>query len=135
VVEAFDNTPLFTLAAEWQTAIKFYTVTNHIYQPGAIIYSKKFWDKISATDKKVLMGPGNAQAVAIRASVRKLGSSLIDVLKESGVNTYTLSPSEKAAFQKASEGLAQQAVKDIGGDAAKIYALIQEGKKAYKAKK
>ena len=135
VVEAFDNTPLFTLAAEWQTAIKFYSVTNHIYQPGAIIYSKKFWDKISDADKKILMGPGNAQAAVVRANVRKLGSSLIDVLKESGVNTYTLSESEKAAFVKASAGLSEQAVKDIGGDAAKIFALIQEGKKAFKAKK
>ena len=135
VVEGFDNTPLFTLAAEWQTAIKFYTVTNHIYQPGAIIYSKKFWDKISEADRKVLMGPGNNQAAGIRSNVRKLGDSLIDVLKESGVNTYTLSAAEKAAFVKASEGLAQQAVKDIGGEAAKIYALIQEGKKAFKAKK
>jgi TRAP-type C4-dicarboxylate transport system substrate-binding protein len=135
VVEAFDNTPLFTLAAEWQTAIKFYTVTNHIYQPGAIIYSKKFWDKISEADKKVLMGPGNGQAALIRSNVRKLGSSLVDVLKESGVNTYTLSASEKLAFEKASAGLADQAVKDIGGEATKIFALIQEGKKAYKAKK
>jgi TRAP-type C4-dicarboxylate transport system substrate-binding protein len=135
VVVAFDNTPLFTLAAEWQTAIKFYTVTNHIYQPGAIIYSKKFWDKSSELDRKVLMGPGNAQAIDIRTNVRKLGDSLIDVLKESGVTTYTLTASEKAVFEKATVGLADKAVKDIGGEAAKIYALIQEGKKAYQAKK
>lgn len=135
VVEAFDNTPLFTLAAEWQTAIKFYTVTNHIYQPGAIIYSKKFWDKINENEKKVLMGPGNGQAIVIRNNVRKLGSSLLDVLKESGVNTYTLTTVEKDVFIKASEGLAQQAVKDIGGEATQIYALIQDGKRAFKAKK
>lgn len=135
VVEAFDNTPLFTLAAEWQTSIKYYTVTNHIYQPGVIIYSKKFWDKIPASDQKILMGPGNGQAAGIRTNVRKLGDSLIDVLKESGVNTYTLNASEKAAFVKASAGLADQAIKDIGGEAARIYALIQDGKKAFKAKK
>jgi TRAP-type transport system periplasmic protein len=135
VVEAFDNTPLFTLAAEWQTAIKFYTVTNHIYQPGAIIYSKKFWDKISEGERKVLMGPGNAQALTVRSNVRKLGDSLIDVLKESGITTYSLSATEKANFVKASSGLAEQAVKDIGGEAGKIYALILEGKKAFKAKK
>jgi TRAP-type C4-dicarboxylate transport system substrate-binding protein len=135
VVEAFDNTPLFTLAAEWQTAIKFYSVTNHIYQPGAIIYSKKFWDKISDADKKILMGPGNAQAVIVRSNVRKLGNSLIDVLKESGITTYNLTSSEKTAFHKSAEGLAQQAIKDIGGEANKIFELIQEGKKAFKAKK
>lgn len=135
VVEAFDNTPLFTLAAEWQTAIKHYSVTNHIYQPAAVIYSKKFWDKLDANQKKILMGPGNGLAIDIRSNVRKLGDSLLTVLKESGVATYTLSPAEKDAFKKASEGLAEQTVKDIGGESAKIFALIQEGKKAFKAKK
>ena len=135
VVEAFDNTPLFTLAAEWQTAIKYYSVTNHIYQPGVILYSKKFWDKLTDNERKALMGPGNSQALGARANVRKLGDSLIDTLKETGVNVYQLSKSEKDNFIKASTGLAEQSVKEIGGEASKIYALIQEGKKAFKAKK
>jgi TRAP-type C4-dicarboxylate transport system substrate-binding protein len=135
VVEAFDNTPLFTLAAEWQTAIKFYTVSNHIYQPAAVIYSKKFWDKLDENQRKILMGPGNGLAVEIRSNVRKLGDSLIQVLKESGITTYNLSMSEKDAFKKVASGLAEEAVKSIGGESARIYALIQEGKKAFKAKK
>lgn len=135
VVEAFDNTPLFTLAAEWQTAIKFYSVTNHIYQPAAVIYSMKFWNKLDANQKKILTGPGNGLALNIRSNVRKLGDSLIQVLKESGVSVYDLSPSEKKAFKDVSNGLAEEAVKSIGGESAKIYALIQEGKKAFKAKK
>lgn len=135
VVEAFDNTPLFTLAAEWQTAIKFYSVTDHIYQPAAVIYSKKFWDKLSASDKKILMGPGNEQAKEIRTSVRALGESLIQVLKDSKIEVYTLNPKEKEAFKKAAQGIAEEAVKSIGGESAKIYALILEGKKAFKAKK
>lgn len=135
VVEAFDNTPLFTLAAEWQSAVKFYSVTDHIYQAAAVIYSKKFWDGLKPEDKKILMGPGNGLAKGIRGNVRKLGQSLMDVLKESGVKTYVLTAAEKEAFKKASAGLAEDAVKQIGGEASKLYALILEGKKAYKAKK
>jgi TRAP-type C4-dicarboxylate transport system substrate-binding protein len=135
VVEAFDNTPLFTLSAEWQTAIKLYSVTDHIYQPAAVIYSKKFWDKLKDDEKKTLMGPGNGLAPGIRSNVRKLGASLIDVLKESGVTTYTLSASEKEAFRKAADGLAQDAIKQIGGEAQKLYDLIQQGKAAFKAQK
>jgi TRAP-type C4-dicarboxylate transport system substrate-binding protein len=135
VVEAFDNTPLFTLAAEWQSAIKYYSVTDHIYQAAAVIYSKKFWDSLKPDQKKILMGPGNQLAKGIRNNVRKLGQSLLDVLKESGINTYNLSSSEKEAFKKVSQGLAEEAVKNIGGEASRIYSLILEGKKAYKAKK
>lgn len=134
VVEAFDNTPLFTLAAEWQSAIKFYTVTDHIYQAAVVVYSKKFFDKMKPEQKKILLGSENEQAKMIRTNVRKLGDSLIEVLKESGIQVATLSPSEKAAFIKSADGLAQEMVKEIGGKSAEIYRLIQEGKAAYKKK-
>ncbi|MFP5457561.1 MAG: TRAP transporter substrate-binding protein [Bacteriovoracia bacterium] len=135
VVEAFDNTPLFTLAAEWQTAIKHYTVTDHIYQAAVVVYSQKFFDKLKPEQKKILMLDGNGQAKLIRSNVRKLGDSLIEVLKESGVQVATLSASEKEAFKKSAAGLADEMVKAIGGESAEIYRLIQEGKKAFKAKK
>jgi len=135
VVEAFDNTPLFTLAAEWQTAIKFYTVTDHIYQAAVVVYSKKFFDKLTPEQKKILTGTGNGQAQMIRTNVRKLGDSLIEVLKESGVKVAILTPAEKEVFKKSADGLAQEMVKAIGGKSAEIYRLIQEGKKAFKAKK
>jgi TRAP-type transport system periplasmic protein len=134
VVEAFDNTPLFTLAAEWQTAIKFYTVTDHIYQAAVVVYSKKFFDKLKADEQKILIGSGNEQAKMVRSNVRKLGDSLIEVLKESGVQVATLSTSEKAAFKKAADGLAEEMIKQIGGKASEIYRLIQEGKAAFKKK-
>ena len=135
VVEAFDNTPLFTLAAEWQTAIKFYTVTDHIYQAAVVVYSKKFFDKLTPEQRKILTGTGNGQAQMIRTNVRKLGDSLIEVLKESGVKVATLTPAEKEVFKKSADGLAEEMVKSIGGKSAEIYKLIQEGKKAFKAKK
>jgi TRAP-type transport system periplasmic protein len=134
VVEAFDNTPLFTLAAEWQSAIKFYTVTDHIYQAAVVVYSKKFFDKMNAEQKKILLGSGNEQAKMIRSNVRKLGDSLIEVLKESGVEVGTLSTSEKSVFKKSADGLAEEMVKSIGGKSAEIYKLILEGKAAFKKK-
>jgi TRAP-type C4-dicarboxylate transport system substrate-binding protein len=135
VVQAFDNTPLFTLAAEWQSAIKFYSVTNHIFQPGVVVYSKKFWDKLSAEDKKILTGPGNAQAIGLRQSVRELGYGLLNVLKEQGIQVYHLSESEKAEFKKSLSGFDQEIIKSIGGQANEIYQLIQQGKAAFKGKK
>ena len=55
VVEGFDNTALFTLAAEWHTGIKFYTVTEHIYQPAAVVYSARFWKKLNQSNKKFFL--------------------------------------------------------------------------------
>ncbi len=131
LVDGFDNTPLFTLAAEWHTAIKYYSVTEHIYQPAAIVYGAKFWKKMSPANRKILYGDGNAQALAVRAGVRALGAELLSVLKETGVEVYQLSEKEKGMFKKAVEGLPSSLVKDIGGEAERIFKLIQQGKAAF----
>ncbi len=135
IVAGFDNTPLFTLAAEWHSAIKYYTHTRHIYQPAAVVYSKKVFDKLSASDQKVLIGDGNALAVKARKDVRALTDQLLTVLKESGVEVYRLSPSEREGFKKALRGLDQELLKTIGGQAREIYDMIQKCKKDFTAKK
>ena len=134
VVEGFDNTALFTLAAEWQTAIKHFSITEHIYQPAAVVYSAKFWKKMNDEQKKILMGPGNKMAAPSRASVRALGDKLTEVLKEMGINVYRLTNGERDKFKKVIGNLEEEIVAKLGGDSKKIYDLILEGKKAFKKK-
>jgi len=134
VVDGFDNTALFTLAAEWHTGIKYYTVSQHIYQPAAVVYSKKFWDGVPETDRKILMAEGNGMAAPSRKAVRSLGNELMDVLKGSGIKIHTLSNSERENFKNSVRGIDLEIVKNLGGDSQKIYDLILEGKAAYKAK-
>ncbi len=135
LVQGFDNTPLFTLAAELHTAVKHYSVSRHIYQPAAIVYSKVTWDKLSESQRKILMGPGNAQAGKARASVRALGQQLIDILKESGVKVAVLTEKQRMAFRDAAKGLDRELVPQIGGEAEKILAALLEGKKAFASRK
>jgi tripartite ATP-independent transporter DctP family solute receptor len=130
VVEGFDNTPLFTLAAEWHTAIKYYTVSQHIYQPAAVVYSKSYFSKLSEAEQKTLMGEGNGLAVKARTAVRKLEGELIGVLKDSGIQVTELSATEKQSFKKAVDGINDSLIKQIGGKANEIYAKVLEGKKA-----
>ncbi len=134
VVKGFDNTPLFTLAAEWNTAIKFFSMTKHIYQPAAIVYSARFWKKTNAEDKKILLDRGRALAPESRISVRALGDELVSVLKGSGIEVYTLNESEKENFKKKLLPLHKEMVKSIGGQASKIYNIIQKAKKEFKNK-
>lgn len=135
VVSGFDNTALFTLAAEWHTAIKHYTVSEHIYQPAAVVYSARFWKKVkSDEDKKILMDKGNGLAAPARAAVRALGDELVSVLKDSGIAVYKLSDSEKAAFKKILIPLHEKLVAEIGGEAKKVFDLIQKGKAEFKKK-
>lgn len=134
VVNGFDNTALFTLAAEWHTAIKHFSITNHIYQPAAVVYSQKFWDKRSDAEKKVLMGEGNGLAPGSRAAVRALGDELIEVMKSSDIKIHRLSESDKQAFKDLLLPIHKQLVSEIGGEAQKIYDLILKAKEEFKKK-
>ena len=135
LVEGFDNTALMTLSAEWQTAIKHFSVTEHIYQPAAVVYSKTFWNKLSEEDRKIVMGGGNSLAAESRLAVRAVGNELIGVLGKAGIKIENLTDAEKASFRKSMDGIAVEIVKQIGGDAQRIYDLILEGKKQFKAQK
>jgi TRAP-type transport system periplasmic protein len=135
MVDGFDNTPLFTLAAQWHTAIQNYSVTKHIYQPAAIVYSKRFWDKQDDESKKILMGPGNSLAPQARAGVRALEEELIGVLRELKINVYELSNDERAAFKKAVAGLDRELIQKMGKKSQEIFELIQTGKEEFKKQK
>ncbi|TGL63931.1 C4-dicarboxylate ABC transporter substrate-binding protein [Leptospira ognonensis] len=130
VVEGFDNTPLFTLAAEWQTAIKHFSLTRHIYQPAAIVYSKKFWDTLNEEQKTLLMGEGNNLAPGARKAVRSIEKNMIATLKKADVQVYEPSSSEIAAFKAAAAGVPAQVNGKIGGEAKQIYDKIQKAKAA-----
>lgn len=130
VVEGFDNTPLFTLAAEWQTAIKYFSLTRHIYQPAAIVYSKKFWDTLNDDQKKILMGEGNAIAPSARQAVRAIEKNMIATLKKADVEVYEPSAGDLSGFKSAASAMSGPVVAKIGGNAKAIFDKINNAKKA-----
>ena len=128
LVEGFDNTALFTLAAEWHTGIKYFTITEHIYQPAAVVFSRKFWKTLTPQQKTIMMDRGNGIAPEARAGVRALGKELIDVLKSSGIEIYNMPRPERAKFKEASKSLHGQILKSLGKNSQRIYDLILKGK-------
>jgi TRAP-type C4-dicarboxylate transport system substrate-binding protein len=128
VVKSFDNTPLFLLAAEWHSTIKHFSLTKHIYQAAAVVYSKKFWDKLSDENRKILLGPGKKLAIDVRKGVRELEQSLLGVLKESGVKVHTLNDQQRNAFEKVMHNQVDPLLRGISGEAKVIYDLVQNGK-------
>ena len=128
LVEGFDNTALFTLAAEWHTGIKYFTITEHIYQPAAIVFSKKFWKKLTSKQKVIMTDRGNGIAPEARGKVRVLGKELIEVLKSSDIKVSNMPQSERDKLKQSSKALHNKALKILGGDSQRIYDLILKGK-------
>lgn len=134
VVKGFDNTPLFTMAAEWHTAIKHFSLTKHIYQAGVVIFSKKLWDKANKDERKILYGRGKELAPESRIAIRAMNNEIVNVIRESDITVHEISNGQRKKFQEKLSGLHADLVKKIGGDAQKIYDLILEGKKEFAEK-
>lgn len=127
-VDGFDNTALFTLAAEWNNSIQHFSTTEHIYQPGAIVYNKKLFSKLHPSEQKLILESGKELTLKSRVAVRTLNQELMNLLKNSGISILTLSETEKDAFRQAVKGLDLELVKAIGGKSQDIFNQIQAGK-------
>lgn len=99
VVDGYDNSPLYSMAAQWTSATKYYTVTRHIYQPAAIVFNKTFFDGLPAAYQQQLLGARADLAPQMRKEIRALDPLLIDNLKAMSIQVKELTPAERATFE------------------------------------
>jgi tripartite ATP-independent transporter DctP family solute receptor len=98
VIDGYDNTALFAMAAQWTSVTKHFTVTEHIYQPAAIVYNAAWFDALPADQKSAILGARTSLAPQMRKEIRALNPILIQNLGEMGVQVHKLTAAERAAF-------------------------------------
>ncbi len=126
VVDGFDNTPLFAFAASWYQGISHFTLTEHIYQPGIVVLSRKWYETLPPDIQALFTGklpapalvngkkPANSpdaddsgfispieRSKAGRRGVRAIKGQLIENFKTAGIKVHELADSERASFSAA----------------------------------
>ena len=113
-INGLDNTALFIQAAGLAEPLDYFTLSRHIYQPAAVIISKRWFDKL----------PPNLQAVVLearqfevegRASIRAEETLMMENFSFFNVEVITLSDAERAAFATKTAGVAASIAADIEG--------------------
>lgn len=99
VIQGYDQTPLYASAAQWLSATKYYTITEHIYQPAAIVFNKAWFDALPADLQKVLLSARSALVPRMRKEIRALNPILLDNFPAMKVQVYTPTAAERAAFE------------------------------------
>jgi tripartite ATP-independent transporter DctP family solute receptor len=135
VADGFDNTPLFAFAASWYQGVKFYTVTDQIYQPGAVLISKKVFDTLAPDLQKIVLGDPVAQAKEGRIGVRALTPLLLQNFSNAKVAVYKLTDAEKAEFAKQTLPGHQKFLQGEGKAAGPLYEKAQKALAALRAGK
>jgi TRAP-type transport system periplasmic protein len=79
---------------------KHLTLTGHQYNPQSIVISKKFWETLSAAEKKIVSDAATEASKFQRATARTMEAGLLDNLKKGGMEVTTLSASEMAILRE-----------------------------------
>jgi tripartite ATP-independent transporter DctP family solute receptor len=114
LVNGFDNSTLFTSATGWYQAIDHFVLSAHMYQPGLIVYNKKFFDSLPPDLQKIVLGQPKLEAQAGRKGVREIEPEIIKILENEGVKIHKMSDEQKQEFAKLSKSVHQKFKKIVG---------------------
>lgn len=107
---------------------KYMTITNHQYNPQSVIISKKFWDSLSATEKKILDDSADEATKYQREQSRSQVASAMDTVKKGGMLVNELPAAEvvkmrekmKPVIAKHGASVGESTVHDLMAELAKI---------------
>ena len=130
VVDGFDNTPLFAMAGSWYQGLKegerHLFLSRHIYQPAALVYSKKWFDALPKEIQEALSVVDQDLVEWGRQQVRIMEPVLLKNLGRYGYEVYEPTPQEIAAFKAATKDVADKVAKEIGPTGVGLLAAIRE---------
>ncbi len=110
VLEGFDNTPLFTYSSGLYHHVKYYTLTEHSYQPILMLMSKKIYDNLESIQQKTIMDAMSTNKLAGRKKVRATMAKTTSKLAENGIIVIKLDEQARNDFRNT----AKLVYKDLG---------------------
>jgi tripartite ATP-independent transporter DctP family solute receptor len=135
VVDGFDQTPLYAFAATWHTAVTHFSISEHIYQPAAIIFNKDAYDAWPADVQAAMKKAGATLLPTLRKNIRALNPILLQNLAASGLKVNTLSADERKPFQAAAATMRAEYVKGASKGEKDLFKAIDDSLVAFRKKK
>ncbi len=133
VIDGWDNTPLFAFAAQWTSATKYLSLTNHIYQPAAIVFNKAWFDALPADLQAIVLKARTGLAPKMRKEIRALNPILIQNLSEMKVTVYKPTAAELATFEAPAKAARDAYMAKASPGEKALLVQIQKGIEAYRA--
>ena len=115
---------------------KHMVLTAHQYNPQSVVISKKFWETLSAAEKKVVADAATESAKFQRETARNLEASLLANLKKNGMQVTQLPESEMSILRDKMRPVTAKHGVAVGQDLVKeLQAEIEKVRSAASAKK
>lgn len=91
---------------------KYLSLTKHVYSPWIVLASKKWWDKLSADEKKVVEESARAARDFERKDSRESAGKALEFLKSKGMQVNVVSDKELGRMREASRAAVQKFAAD-----------------------
>ncbi|MDM0075828.1 TRAP transporter substrate-binding protein [Variovorax sp. J2P1-59] len=127
-VDGQENPNTVILSSKFAEVQKYLTQTRHIYNPQALIVSKKTWDSMSAEEKKIISDAATEATTFQRQVSRGAADSALEALKTAGMTVTELPPAEmaklrdkvKPVIEKYTASVGEGTVKELMAEIAKV---------------
>lgn len=130
-IDGMTNPLLNITDGKYNEVSKYLTITNHMYTPQAVIVSKKFWDKLSATEQKILREAAQETAIYQRKVARDEAAKALAELKKRGMTVYELSPEEVAKMRERAKPVIAKFTQELGEPLVReVYSAVEKARAA-----
>jgi tripartite ATP-independent transporter DctP family solute receptor len=120
-VDGQENPYTVILSNKFYEVQKYVSATNHTFTQNIIIVSKKFWDKLSADEQKLIKEAIAETAPYQREQTRLQTEKALAELKAKGMQFNEISPAEYARMQEATKAIAAKFSAEFDPEKVKIF--------------
>lgn len=124
VVAGYDNTLLYSFAAQWHKNIKYVTESQHIYQPAVIAYNKAWLGKLPADLRNLLLEDRARQTKLGRKRIRATNAQFKALMEKEGIQFAAPSSSDRAAMASATKSVYSVFKQRVSADGQKLLDAI-----------
>ncbi len=96
LIDAVYSSPYAVVALQWHNRVKYMVNLKLTYATGALLLSKKQFDKLSPEHQKIIKEVVAENCRRLTELTRKENKEAIDVLKKSGIKIIDVKPAQEA---------------------------------------
>lgn len=124
-VDGQENPTTTIRASKFAEVQKYLTLTRHIYNPQAVLMSKKLHDSLSPAEKKLIADAMNEATTFQRGISRVQANVALDDLKKAGMQVSELPPAEVQKLRDKVKPVVDKHTEKVGADTVKeVYAAL-----------
>ena len=120
-VDGQENPYTVILSNKFYEVQKFVTATNHAYTQNILLISKKFWDKLSPEEQKMIREAVAETRDYQREQTRIQTEKALAELKSKGMTFNEIAPAEYARMQQATKAVAERFSADFDQGKVKLF--------------